>query len=32
MTARSVVVAMPWRAPAKYATFTTLRSGSTIRQ
>ena len=32
MTARSVVVEMPWRAPAKLATFTTLRMGSTMRQ
>ena len=32
MTARRVVVATPWRAPAKFATLTTLLSGSTIRQ
>ena len=32
MTARSVVVATPWRAPAKLATLTTLLSGSAIRQ
>ena len=32
MTARSVVVAIPWSAPAKFEIFTTLLSGSTIRQ
>jgi hypothetical protein len=32
MTARSVVVAMPWSAPAKFWTFDDARSGSAIRQ
>jgi hypothetical protein len=32
MTARSVVVATPWSAPAKLVTLTTLLSGSLIRQ
>ena len=32
MTARNVVVATPWRAPLKFATLTTLLSGSLIRQ
>ncbi len=32
MTARRVVVATPWSAPAKLEIFTTDESGSTIRQ